>query len=311
MIAVATPMFLLGDSLVGNGAAIGVLDRLFDAIRQGILPPGDIRILEHAAEGRFEESDVAVVLGLGINRRDFVRLSFRSFDARAHAFRKIRETGLAEGLRYLSGVTVDDIGEDSTQQIWPAARIALHVALLNNIQEPDAKREFLQKTLTEKDTGFIDGAVQNWALGELCDRWDRSALPAIREHIRKVYLGTPGEQEQIRSCEVRMDVVSRDPDRVKALASFLRLGDRPPDTVMLTWAIYQLAALHSAEANREISRFGAEIGLLPKDSPAARTAYDRAHRSSGSGFAGTLIGLRRSCKDGCARSTGEWNPITQ
>jgi hypothetical protein len=180
---------------------------------------------------------------------------------------------LPEALRYLSDIKVVDIGKDDSQQVWPAARIALHVALLNNISDREAQLTSLQKSLTERDAGFADGAVQNWARNELCDRGDLASLPTIREWLNRAYAGSPTGQEEIRYCEARMQVVSRGSDRVQALASVLRLDDQPPDTVLMSWAISQLAALHSPAANRELARFGAEIGRLPKDSTARQRLF--------------------------------------
>jgi hypothetical protein len=271
-VAVVAQALAFGSGAVPNGPAIGVLDRIFDAIQRGRLPPNDIAILEHAAEGRFEESDVAVALSLGIGRDDFSPLTFRAEGVRAHAYRKIGETGLPEALRYLSAVKIADVGMDNSQQVWPAARIALHVALLNNISDSDAKLEFLRKAATEKNPGFADGQVQNWARNELCDRGDLASLPMIRETLRRLSSGARGE-ENVRYCEVRMQVLSRSPDRVQALASVLQLGTQPPDTLLMSWAIGQLEALRSPAADRELARFGEEIARLPKDSPLRLRMY--------------------------------------
>jgi hypothetical protein len=273
--AVIAQVLAFGNTAVPNAAALAVLDRVFDAIQRGRLPPNDIAILEHAAEGRLAESDVAVVVSLGINRNSFLPPAFGVEAVRAHAYRKIGETGLPEALRYLSEVKVADVGTDNSKQVWPAARIALHVALLNNISDRDAKLEFLRNAAVEKNPGFADGQVQNWARNELCDLGDQASLPMIRESLKKIYGGVASdrEQEQERYCEVRMQVLARSSDRVQALASVLKLGAQPPDTILMSWAIMQLDAIHSQAADRELARFGEEIARLPKDSPLRLRMY--------------------------------------
>jgi hypothetical protein len=261
-------LILFGSGAVPNAAANGIIDRLFNAIAEGKLPPGDIKTLEHAAEGRLEDADVALVLSLGIARGDFSPSAMRADGVRAHALRKLGESGLPEALRYLSAISPAESGTDYSHQVWSAARIALQVALLNNISTQQAKIAFLRKAMTLQNQGHPDGEVQVWAINELCDRGDLESLPAIKEWFMSAYSGATAERQAVQYCEERMRVVSSDPNRVNALASILRLGAQPPDAILTSWAILQLAALHSPEADREIARFGAEIALLPRDSPA-------------------------------------------
>jgi hypothetical protein len=261
-------MPLLAATAAPNAAANGVIDRIFDAIMKGTLPPNDLKILEHAAEGRFEESDVAVALSLGINRAAFSPLSFWQEGVRAHALMKIGETGLAEALRYLEGIRFEDVRNFQSQEPWHAARIALHVAKMNEIQDPAGKISFLRSSLTDRDTGIDDVVVQFWAMRELCSRGDGTSLPSIRRFLHKIYSGERGD-EQIQSCEAKMELVTRSSDRVQALASALKIDVRPSDLNLIAWAVSQLDELHSQEAYRELSRFGAEIRALPPNSELA------------------------------------------
>jgi hypothetical protein len=117
---------LFASSTAPDAAANGVVDRIFDAIQSGALPPNDIAILEHAAEGRFLEPDVAVVLGLGISRDSFSPLAYTGDGARAHAYRRIGDLGTEEAILYLAGVTKSDAGKDDSQQVWAAASDQRH-----------------------------------------------------------------------------------------------------------------------------------------------------------------------------------------
>jgi hypothetical protein len=270
-VAILAGALALGAGPMPGGAELGVVDRILDAIQRGRLPPNDIALLEHTAEGRFAESDVAVVLSLGIGRRDFSPVAMRSEQVRAHAYRKIGEIRLPEAQRYLAGLTVADIGTEVSQQVWPAAQIALHMALLGNLADREAQLAFLRKAAVERGTRYADGAVQNWAQNELCNSGDQASLPLIRDALKRMWVGTSGEREEIRKCEVRMEVLSRSSDRVRALASVLQLGAEPPDEWLINWAITQLDTLRSPDGDREIARFGAEIERLPQASAVKRS----------------------------------------
>ena len=254
-----------GSSALPNAAANGVVDRIFEAMMKGTLPPSDLRILENAAEGRFEEADVAVALSLGIRRADFSPLAFRAEGARAHALMKIGETGFPEALEYLKNIRFEDVRNFQSEQPWHAARIALHIAQMKTIPEAELRIAFLRKALTDKDAGVDDSAVHTWAMTELCDRGELDALTDIRQYLRRIYSGERAE-EQIHSCEARMEVVSRSSDRVQALASVLRADGPPGDSNLIGWDVRQLAALDSPTAFRALVRFDAEIKALPPGS---------------------------------------------
>ena len=56
-----------------------------------------------------------------------------------------------------------------------------------------------------------------------------------------------------------MQVVSRDPDRVKALGSVLTLDD-PGSSRLIRWAVAKLESMHSPSADAELDRFADQLG---------------------------------------------------
>jgi hypothetical protein len=140
---------------------------------------------------------------------------------------------------------------------------------MKGIRDPQEQLVFLRSALTDRDTGVEDGPLHNWAMRELCGRGDIASLPTIREYLKDLFAGTVGEQERVHDCEAKMELVTRSSDRVQALASALKIDVRPSDLNLVAWAVSQLDELHSREAYRELSRFGAEIRALPPNSELA------------------------------------------
>ena len=91
-------------------------------------------------------------------------------------------------------------------------------------------------------------------------------MAIIQKSIRSRRNGQRDEDE-IQFCETRIQVLRRNPDRVKALAAILSTGGTETTRLQL-WAIHQLDAMRSPEADAEMDRFAAEIGKLPEQSPA-------------------------------------------
>ena len=56
-------------------------------------------------------------------------------------------------------------------------------------------------------------------------------------------------------------MVSRDPDRVKALGSVLTLDD-PGSGRLIRWAVAKLESMHSPSADAELDRFADQLGKL-------------------------------------------------
>lgn len=63
-----------------------------------------------------------------------------------------------------------------------------------------------------------------------------------------------------------MQVISRNPDRTKALGSVLSVEGGTEDDSLLTWAINQLFEMQSPKADAELKRFASEIEKLPNGS---------------------------------------------
>jgi len=79
-------------------------------------------------------------------------------------------------------------------------------------------------------------------------------------------------------CEGRMGVVSRNPDQLKALGSFLSVSGGFTDLDLIGWAISKLEAMKSPRADAELERYAKEIDALPEDSTLKRELESkRAH----------------------------------
>lgn len=159
-----------------------------------------------------------------------------------------------------------DLGEDTTQMIWANSRVALTNALMNGVRDPEARTEFLVNTLREPGDGR--DLVAHWVSDQLCDQGTSTALPLIRRGFKNSWSGPYGD-DAIAFCEIRMQVVSRDPDRVKALGSVLTLDNPGPDR-LIRWAVAKLESMHSSRADAELDRFADQLGKLR-----AGAQYDR------------------------------------
>jgi hypothetical protein len=148
--------------------------------------------------------------------------------------------------------------------VWPNARVALRNALLNRIEDPGAKIEFLVNTLTDEGDGRSLTAY--WAVNLLCDQGISTALPLIRRSFTNSWSGQRAE-DAIKFCENRIRVVSRDPDRVKALGSVLTVDNAAESDQLIEWAVYQLDLMQSTSADGELNRFANELGRLREGSP--------------------------------------------
>jgi hypothetical protein len=66
-----------------------------------------------------------------------------------------------------------------------------------------------------------------------------------------------------------MEIVSRNPDRLKALGSYLMVNSRStsPDLKLVGWTIAELEMMKSPQADAELQRYAKEIDALPEGSP--------------------------------------------
>lgn len=203
-----------------------------------------LEVLELVALGRTSAVRKEAEIQVGLSPGRLKTPIFAQPSVRLRAIQQIGACALPEALDFLKNLRRADLGEDTTQTLWPNARVTLRKALLGRIADPEAKTEFLMNTLTEEGDGRSLTAY--WAADLLCDQGVSKALPLIRQSL--------SAQEAIAFCEKRMQVVSRDPDRVKALGSVLTLDGTASD-VLMQWAIYQLNSLHSESADAELDRF--------------------------------------------------------
>jgi hypothetical protein len=131
---------------------------------------------------------------------------------------------------------------------------------LARITDPQLKIEFLERIATGR------APATHWAVEQLCNSGAFASRGIIQQSIRRSWPDEYGE-DQIRFCEARMLVVSRDPDRVKALGSVLSVENVMEEDRVIRWAIYQLAEAHSPDAMAELDRFAGEVGKAPDSSP--------------------------------------------
>lgn len=225
-----------------------------------------LELLERVAEGRTGSIRAGSEAQVGLVPGELQQKGFDIPPLRGCALRKIGETALPEAVDFLAKLKPADFGTDTTGQLWPAAQIALQTAFLNRIADPQLKIEFLERTLTELQGQKSDGAVEGWAVDQLCDRGALGALPVIQQSIRKLLSGQSGADE-IQFCEARIHVLFSEPDRSKALGSVLSVDNGAEDTRLAWWAINQLASMHSPNADAELDRFASEIGKLPEGFP--------------------------------------------
>jgi hypothetical protein len=117
---------------------------------------------------------------------EFLRPDYQHVDVRVHALRAIGRAATAEAVTFLSKLTREQLGPDSTGQLWPAAQLALREALYQRIRDPRERIEFLERTIQPRQK--VDnwgGTVVSWAVHELCDNGVVGSLPLIAEAIKK------------------------------------------------------------------------------------------------------------------------------
>ena len=175
------------------------------------------------------------------------------------ALRVIGRLGSPDALAYLQHLKKTDIEPDPSGQVWSSGtdRTALREAQLNRIPEGRARVRFLEDTTIDTRS-----AAARWAVEELCDRGSRESLPFIIQHLTRVYSLAREVDGALKFCEARIDLISRDPDRIKALGSFLSVHS-VGDPELFGWAINTLRDMKSARAEAEVERFADEIEDLP------------------------------------------------
>jgi hypothetical protein len=244
-----------------------VVDRLSKIAASESPAKAGLVALEQIASGRPEAVDASLAVTVGI-KQDIVELSWlRASEVRAHAMRKIGETGRQEAIAFLSGLKKADFDSDTTGQIWPESRVALKQAEFLNIDNRPQRIEFLENLL--RTSG---GSIVSWAVDELCSLGSLPSTPLIAGAFRRIDPGQQGE-ELIRFAEARMRVVMSDPDRVKALSTALKISGDPDDLRLAQWAIEELVPLHTPEADAALDKYSAAISALPRQSKERQSLY--------------------------------------
>jgi hypothetical protein len=257
----------MASSLRSFHAELILLDRVYSATNTPEFGGSALSLLECIAEGRADEMDPLAASKIGLGLSDIQNPYLKKPEVRAYAFYRIGETHLPEALDYLARLKRADFEPDDSGLLWTAVCIGLDTARLNSLPDPQAKIAFLENSLQPSG-----GILAWWAANELCDRGSQKSLPLIRDSIKRGSSGQRGEDE-IRYCEARIQVFSRDPDKVKALVSVLRINEPLEDTNLQLWAIRQLVALHLPEADQALDRYRTMIGKLPQRSAERQRLY--------------------------------------
>jgi hypothetical protein len=242
-----------------------VLDRVAAAASDPRTRSFAIDSLEKIALGRVASVSAELEAALGEKAGVFQAKGYTDPPARACAVRSIGRTALDEAVDFLAKLTPADVGPDPSGAVWSAAQIALQDAQFRKITDPYMKTKFLEGILAGTRDGR--GPVPAWAVDELCERGAQKSLPLIQSSIRHMWSGQYGEDE-IEFCEARIRVIMSNPDRVKALASVLAVGDDAANTRLVTWAVNGLNSMKIPTADAEVDRFAREIDRLPEGSPA-------------------------------------------
>lgn len=231
--------------------------------------PVALEILQRVAEGRMAAGSPDLELRVGLAAGQLRGPEFKVEEVRSDALRKIGDLDLPGALAYLQNLGKDDFEWDTTGQMWSAAQIALRQAQLIRIPDQQGKIAFLEDTTTEKTS-----AAAWWAADQLCDLGVHQSLPFVRQYLEAHLSLSRDIEEPYQFCQERMDIVSRDPDRVKALASVLSVNSGVTDSEILEWAINELRSMKSPRAEAEVQRYADEIEALPDGSDLKKTLWD-------------------------------------
>jgi hypothetical protein len=239
-----------------------LLDKACERAVQGNHREEALKMLESIAIGDPRDKIEALAQEAGL--REFVEAKqpLDDFLTRREALGRIGDTGLPEAERFLSAVTESEIGQDPTQQIYQSAKLVLTMMIFRREKDPEQQIAFLERLLTSP------GFARNWAVDELCDRGNVASLPAITASIKRQYPNSTGD-ELVAYCQARMDIVNRDANRALAIGSVLRVDVAFEDQRIMNWAITQLSALNSAEADAILDRYAADVETAFRGVPGA------------------------------------------
>ena len=275
-------MVLVGLGIVPSSQATTItivqqkacIDRAFDAAVRGERRQEALQLLEGIAEGRPREIIQTLSVRGGVGADIEEGAPFDSIRTRRYALETIGKTGLPEAVDYLRGLTQGQTGADDSRTIYPAARLALQKALFMREIGAQAQIEFLERKLAEH-SGF---SVAIWAADELCDRGSVSSIDAVANFFKRLYPGPDGD-EMTAFCLERMDIVNRALSRAKAIGTVLRTDAFLKDERILSWAIGQLTAMDTAEADAVLDGYAGEVESKFPDRPEVTSVLQNAmHR---------------------------------
>ncbi len=255
-VVVAMPQF---GAATSEAPYAGHCRLLRQMVEQSPEPDRALAVLQRLALGRTGAISEEVEKILRLPEGRLIEKEFAAPEVRACALGRIGELASDEAVRFLEKLSPTDVGSDAGPQLWTAVRVALQSALVRRIAGEQEKRLFLERILATPHSGT--GGEWMWAYNLLCDRGEALSIGVIQNSIRKLWHGRRSEEE-IGFCEMRIQVLSRDADRAKAIGSALRADQQPMNTRLMRWAIGQLAAMQTPNADRELQRFVAEAGRL-------------------------------------------------
>lgn len=267
ILILGTTLIVRGNSLPPFYGECSFIDRVAAAAKSSATRQSQLlEILERFAEGRPQEIEEALTVEFRNPGEDVASYSFRNPTVRAHAMAKIGEIGTPEAIDYLTKVTQEAIGQNDSHEIWRARQIALRRARLAQVTSGVGKIAFLEAILVEDHDAVSSSAVDFWAVNELCDRNAQSALPEIQKN-RKKHNPSEDVDEEYTFCRERMQVLSRDPDRLRALESaLLPVRTNVVNVRLIGWCVSQLEQMQTAEADAVLQKYAIELRRAPHDS---------------------------------------------
>lgn len=236
-----------------------------------------LEVMEDVAEGKPDDVIEGAGRRAGLQAYFTDQLPFTPpmVSLRIYALELIGRSALPEAIEYLSAMTPEKMGADDSQSLYPHSKLALRQALLIGVTDPQQQIAFLEAELTNPTNGY----TALWAEEELCNRGSEGSTEMITQFIKRVYSGARGD-DQAAFCQARMDIVNRDPDRAKALGTALRLDATRQDERTMRWAIGQLFAMQSAEAQAVLDAYATEVEKRFPDVPAITSVPDnQMHRA--------------------------------
>jgi hypothetical protein len=246
------------------------LDRVAGAaLRSPAELPRVVAVLASVLLGKPSETigDFNQLTGLGPG--GIARLHLAETESRCYAAEKLGETGSQSALEILSAFRLADAAA-SDQPYYLLGCVTVgekeirEHAAGDNVEE---KIRLARGVLNEHSYGGnVEDTVYRWAINRLCDLGSSSDFPLIESSMNAIHNDWWGKSE-LEFCRDRIAVVARDPDRTKALSTVLLPAGHGEDSRIHGWAIYQLLAMHSADGDRALARYFAEVDKLDRDNP--------------------------------------------